>query len=380
MNSHETVRKKIFYALFIVINLLVIDTVLSLFDPEEVFVKSFDKKYLFRMYPNKTGKVVSEEYSVTEKTNEFGFRQNSDEIENIDTMILGDSFTEGWGVEENEVYTSILNKNFGKKILNLGLHGSSPILYSILLPLYTEQFHPKKIIVQLFDNDLDDNEKLERFIELDKKGIPVGPKSRISATIFGELIYNYIKESTLYRLVQKIYKAIKKEPSPILYLKEGKEPKIKILSYDESRKKFGELKSLGKELNTKYGNQFGFYKDSSDPLWQERLKKNRIYLEQIVKIAKEKNIQISFLYIPAREYFAKNGITGEIKENNYKSFKQANPHELQIEAVCKENNLKCIFASEKFFDHDPETLYFPYDAHLNPKGHKKLAELIQSEL
>jgi len=54
---------------------LVANLILSFFDPEQVMVKSYDEDYLFIMYPNKEGEVVSEEYKTNVLTNDFGFRQ-----------------------------------------------------------------------------------------------------------------------------------------------------------------------------------------------------------------------------------------------------------------------------------------------------------------
>ena len=56
-------KKKLFLIVFILINLAIFEGILSAFDPERILVKGFDKELLFRMYPNKSGMVVSEEYS-----------------------------------------------------------------------------------------------------------------------------------------------------------------------------------------------------------------------------------------------------------------------------------------------------------------------------
>lgn len=373
-------KKKLFLFLFILINLAIFEGILSLFDPERILVKGFDKELLFRMYPKKSGMVVSEEYSVLVNTNEHGFRQNISSSEKYSTLVIGDSFTEGWGVEEKEIYTEIFNQSSkNEKLRNLGLHGSSPILFALQIKYYLKEFKPKRVIIQLFDNDLDDNDKIEVFTELNEDGTVRHPKSRLAANIFGESVYNFFKERTLYRLTTKVHKFLKKQPSPILYYKVGREPSITVLSHKDSISKFGRLKSLGDGINTKYGNQFGFYKDTNEELWKSRLKKNEIYLNQILKICKDKNVELSLLYIPAKEYFAKGGITGNVNEYSKEAHKKSNPHFLQIEKVCKDNALKCYFANEYFFDKEPERLYFPYDAHLNAEGHKALAEMIGRE-
>ncbi|HMV42032.1 MAG TPA: GDSL family lipase [Leptospiraceae bacterium] len=370
--------KKTFFLLAIILfNLGLFEFILGMFDPEQILVKGFDKKLLFRMYPDKTGKVVSEEYAVLVETNQNGFRQKIDSNHKYSTLLIGDSFTEGWGVEADEIYSEILNQSSKEeKFLNLGLHGSSPILFALQMKYYLETFKPKKVIVQLFDNDLDDNDKIEIFTELDKEGKVVSPKQRLGASIFGESIYNFFKERTLYRLTTKVVKFFQKQPSPILYYKVGREPKVKTLSHEESIQKFGKLSPLGKDINVKYGNQFGFYKDAEEELWKSRLRKNEIYLNQILDICKQNNVELSFLYIPAKEFFAKGGITGALKDFSSEAHSQKNPHYQQIQKVCKENQLKCYFTNEYFFDKDPEKLYFPYDAHLNKEGHRVLAEMI----
>ena len=372
-------KKYLFYSVFTLINLVLFEVILTLFDPEAILVKGFDKEVLFRMYPDKSGKVSSREYSVTVKTNRLGFRQEIGVFEKFDILAVGDSFTEGWGVEENEVYTSHINaKKF--RILNLGLHGSSPALFALQIPHYIKQFKPKKIIVQLFDNDLDDNDKIERFLEFTDTGEVKNPESRFMTSIFGERIYNFLKQLTLYRLFVRAYKFVKKEPSPILYYKIGREPKIKLLSHHESLKEFGKLSPLGSEINTKYGNQFGFYKDSNELLWKERFRKNEIYLKQIVKICKGHNVEISFLYIPAKEFFAKRGILGDSKTDALSAFNSRNPHYLQVKALCDIERLNCHFVTDLFWGKDPESLFFPYDAHLNKKGHKILAEELEKRM
>lgn len=363
--------------IFLLINLVVFEVFLSFFDPEVVIVKGYDHNLLFSMYPDKKGFVVSEEYSVPVQTNSNGFRQSSIP-ENASILVIGDSFTEGWGVEEGEIFTEVYNKRKKDRpgLINLGLHGSSPILFALQLPFYLDKFKPKKVIVQLFDNDLDDNEKIERFAVLGDDGKIIAPEKRLAASIFGDSIYNYFKEATLYRLTGKIWKFFKKEPSPILYYKERLKPKVKVLTHEESIAKFGKLSPLGADINTKYGNQFGFYKDAEDEIWKTRFKKNEIYLNQIISICKEKNIELSFLYIPAKEFFAENGITGNYSDDSIVTKHEKNPHYLQIKKLCSTNNLNCYYTSEYFYDKDPESLYFPYDAHLNRKGHEKLAEML----
>ena len=373
MNKKNILKKISVISIFLLINILLFEFILSYFDPEQVLVKSFDEKTLFSFYPNREGKVVSEEYSISVKTNSNGFRQKSPPVSDI--VLLGDSFSEGWGVEESEIFVNFLDK----KIINLGVHGSSPILYAIQMQVYIDRFKPKKILIQLFDNDLDDNEKLERFMIFDEEQNVVGFQKNLFAKLFGEKIHNLIKESTLYRLSSRIGKFFKKIPSPILYYKPGREPKIQTMTHEDSLKKQGGLKPLGDEITKKYNNQMGFYAYSDSEIWKSRLSKNKIYLNQLIAIAQKNKIELSFLYIPAKEFFAKSGITGKVSKFNLDEFQKANPFFLQIEEICNANKLQCILLTKEFFNENVFDLYFPYDAHLNRKGHLKLAEILNQK-
>lgn len=369
-------KKVIFYISFLLINILIFEFVLSIFDPEIILTKSFDKKYLFRFYKNRSGITVAEEYKSHVQINDTHFRQTIGSIQSYNGIILGDSFSEGWGVEESEIYTTLLNQKLteGFRFLNLGMHGSSPILFAYQLKHYIQDYSPQKVIIQLFDNDLDDNEKLESLFTFDSAGNVTGIVDRSS--MFGETLYNGLKESTLYRIIGKIYKKTTGSPSPILYYKNNKIPSTPILSHSESIAKFGGLKPLSLDINKKYNNQFGFYKDTQELKWKERLRKNEIYLKQIIHECKSKNVQLTFLYIPAKEFFAQGGILADISERKEKLYSQRNPFYVQLKNLCDKEGLNCIYVNELFFDKNAENLYFPYDAHFNREGHKALAEEI----
>jgi hypothetical protein len=361
---------------------LVANLILSFFDPEQVMVKSYDEDYLFIMYPNKEGEVVSEEYKTNVLTNDFGFRQKLLPDEIFDTLILGDSFTEGWGVDESESFVSVANESLpnGNKIRNLGIHGASPAFYALQLEKHIENFKPKKVFIQLFDNDLDDNDKLTVFMKVADNRSILGPKPNISVKILGETLSNGIKESTLYRLGKRISAAINKQPNTILYYKPGKAPKIELISHEESIQKYGSIQPLGDEISSKYGGQFEFYSDINPELWKKRLDNNLIYLNQIFEICQSKNVELSLIYIPAKEFYAKDGITGKLLNSSLSKKLEINPHSRQITSFCEKNRLTCYNTTEIFYSKNPNEIYFPYDAHWNTKGHRIFGNFLSDSL
>ncbi|EMY12517.1 GDSL-like protein [Leptospira weilii str. Ecochallenge] len=375
-------KKVIGYFLFLAFSFLILEIVLSIFDPEQVMVKSFDRRVLFRFYPDRTGRILSEEYSVSVKTNSDGFRQSVSKENSYPILVFGDSFTEGWGVEASEVYVEVANSFLpkDKQIRNLGIHGASPSFYYLQFPFYYERFRPKTLILQIFDNDLDDNEKLEVFMDTSDPSGMYFPKPSLSVKIFGETISNFVKETTTYRLIKRIIFTIRKVPNPILYYREGKEPKIRVLTHEESIGKYGKLKPLGDQISTRYGGQFEFYSKPNNERWVSLLKKQRESLERLHGFCRDNGVELRILYVPAKEFFSASGITGDLKVFGLEFALERNPHWKLLNNFCRTHKLVCYDLVRTLANSDSERLYFPYDAHWNRNGHRVVGEYLFREI
>ncbi|WP_411824154.1 SGNH/GDSL hydrolase family protein [Leptospira sp. 'Mane'] len=372
----QVLKRLLIYIILAIFYLGLVEGILRLFDSEAVLVKSFDDSLLFSLHSDKTGRVVSEEYNVEVKTNENGGRQTLSSDSKYPILLLGDSFTEGWGVKEEEIFSQIANQVLPKEtqIKNLGVHGSCPALFEIHLRSYVPEFQPKEVWIQIFDNDLDDNEKLETFME-EVDGVWKSKKP-LGAKLLSTPTYNFIKESSLFRLLKRIWKFGRGQTEPILYYKPGREPDRKILSHKESLEKFGRLKSLGTEIDSKYNGQFVFYKNPNDPIWKNRLGSQTKHLTNINNYLKSNKIKLNLIYIPAKEFFAEKGILGNINQTNLKQYESQNPHLLLLKEFCEKNQLRCLYTTELFWDKNPEDLYFPFDAHWNSEGHKLFGQTL----
>lgn len=74
---------------------------------------------------------------------------------------LGDSFTFGWGVGDDETWPALLAQRLGEPVYNLGVHDSSPLEEVVrlkhLLRTQPEEFRPRQVVWLLFEgNDLED--------------------------------------------------------------------------------------------------------------------------------------------------------------------------------------------------------------------------------
>ena len=72
-------------------------------------------------------------------------------------VAVGDSFTMGWGVDLGETWVKQLEKRCGRPILNLGIAGTCPTVYTRVLERYGFAFQPRVVFYQIYvGNDLED--------------------------------------------------------------------------------------------------------------------------------------------------------------------------------------------------------------------------------
>ena len=85
----------------------------------------------------------------------------------IRVAVIGDSFTEGLGVKENQRFSSIMENRWSKPsrrvyFINCGVSGAGPREYLRIFYHIALRYHPDKLLVVLYANDLSDSrESLE---------------------------------------------------------------------------------------------------------------------------------------------------------------------------------------------------------------------------
>lgn len=135
-----------------------------------------DPQLEFRLKPNFCGKQVATEFQVSVRTNSSGFRNNQEFRREkppgtFRILGLGDSFTFGWGVEENQTYLSVLARKLERRfnrnveVFNLGVWNYGTLqelkvfhqFESYQPDLITLEFYARNAFVNEFANDLVDN-------------------------------------------------------------------------------------------------------------------------------------------------------------------------------------------------------------------------------
>ncbi len=101
--------------------------------------------------------------------------------------VLGDSFTFGWGANDDQTYPSqlerLLNSKYGPtEVLNAGVCGTGTGNEALWYDLWVRRFHPNLVILTVVPNDTDDDLARPLF-SIDASG-GVRPKSRIQVEQF----------------------------------------------------------------------------------------------------------------------------------------------------------------------------------------------------
>ena len=74
---------------------------------------------------------------------------------NVDVVLTGDSFAEGYSVRSNETVSAVL-RNSGFKVINLGRGGNGPFRELAVVKEYAEPLKPTIVLWLYFTNDFDD--------------------------------------------------------------------------------------------------------------------------------------------------------------------------------------------------------------------------------
>jgi lysophospholipase L1-like esterase len=112
--------------------------------------------------PNATSRQQGQCFSVALHANSVGARDRERTIDGnaSRTIVLGDSFAEGWGVEADERVSNLLEARLHREFLNFAAENDlGPLQYQILYERLASKFaHDQVLIMLLPDNDFTDND------------------------------------------------------------------------------------------------------------------------------------------------------------------------------------------------------------------------------
>ena len=96
-------------------------------------------------------------YWLSYKTDRYGFHNNDKNWDHdIDLIILGDSYAEGWAVRSKDNVAAVLSSK-GLQVINLGKAGNGPLLEYASLVEYGLEHNPKVALWLYFENDIEND-------------------------------------------------------------------------------------------------------------------------------------------------------------------------------------------------------------------------------
>lgn len=117
----------------------------------------YDSSLYYRLHPSNTCTFSNMEFSNKLVSNKAGLRDDDASLTAPDIIALGDSYTLGWGVEQNECYPAKLESITNKKVLNAGMSSFGTAREMKMLSML-DTSNLKYITIQYCANDIEENE------------------------------------------------------------------------------------------------------------------------------------------------------------------------------------------------------------------------------
>ena len=299
-----------------------------------------DSELLFKIRPNYDAVVDHPDYHVRVKTHlnldGIGFRGGSLGGPAW-AVAVGDSFTFGVGVEQEDTWVYLLAKALGREIANLAIPAQGPAQYTRVLKHYGLAMRPKVVFYGFYFNDLD---AANRFYRMKRTLFPVS---------------RYLRQySVLYNLVTESRTSAATDQPPTA-------PDKPSVSADDGAE-------LIRRTLERQNRNF-------EQRWQVTVKE----LDEALRASRAVKIELVLLYLPSRW------------EVHWESIKARNrlPDSLDIDRLrrtvveyCGARKIAC-FDLTPVLKHEARQgteLYFPIDGHWNKQGNRIVAQALQKFL
>lgn len=95
------------------------------------------------------------------RVNDVGLRDDAESLDGPEIIVCGDSYTMGWGVDQEECFPQLIEKKLGRKTLNAGISSFGTARELILLS-ELDQSKMKYLIIQYSPNDRRENSRMNQ--------------------------------------------------------------------------------------------------------------------------------------------------------------------------------------------------------------------------
>lgn len=324
------------------------------------------------------------EFELDVAINNLGFRGPNIRL-NKDgkrVVIIGDSFTFGWGVKTHETWIHLLSERYPNiEFLNLGQGGNHPGDYVRIAKKVIPLLRPDLMFVCVLEgNDLHQLMRLVEFEESDKPIVNSNPESETSQAKFwrylGLVFPNLTKRFPAKASIQTRWE--KDAQNLLAELNESQLAKYR--SFNETIRKDFENGMLNPSLiyeSLHHPNMFRQAADTSDLLCKKGIVRLHDHLLELKFIAESNGAEPLFINMPNRPY----GVPDELEPLSELGFNVSGCDTLNADLpmAITSNDLEVPLLNPKFPQTETSPFY-RYDGHWNAEGNRIFAKELINKL
>jgi len=164
-------KNLLFLFIIILLCLIICELIVRVFIPVRNVGPSFTVYDPVFGKKNKTdfsAKRFTPEFTMKISFNSEGYRgPEIESIENRNIIFLGDSFTLGYGVNDDEEFPALIRKDFSNdvSVINAGMGDNGNGRWLKFLKTKAEKYNPELLVFQIMGNDFDEN-KMENLFKI----------------------------------------------------------------------------------------------------------------------------------------------------------------------------------------------------------------------
>ncbi len=307
-----------------------------------------DADFLLRIRPNVDERIYGHpEFSFTVHTNEDGLRDDP-LVGSCDIAAVGDSFTFGFGVEEQASWPARLEGISGVCVANLGWVGWNSYVYPEAIRRYAVPLQARIWVWAFFGNDLPESAAAEEYLasgEADYRAWVLQGRIPMDAPPFPVNL----------RTVQLLASLV----DPELLLLPGSGDRV----FDDG------------ELRMRCGTYAWEATDPAQPEVQRGWDLTEAALIEASELAQMHNATLVVLFVPNREHVYWDRIAGLMGDVDVQ---QLDDVETRLAAICEAQEIEYLSLLPGFQSRasSGQMLYFPQDGHWNEEGHDLAARLV----
>jgi lysophospholipase L1-like esterase len=325
--------------------------------------------------PGGRAELVMDEFRSLYEINRFGYRDRLDRTlekppGSRRLLLLGDSFSAGWGVEFEETFGALLERRTSVEVVNTARNGGCPHWYVFQHRWAAPRFDVDGVIVQLFDNDPAECRISVRALGLEP-GVPVGelPARYLPRTGLAAALGRGLRHLVLAQHARNLWrsKARGAEVGRQPWVRIGAFPERVPLDPDQDVARNGAWLLRPVQMGA---GRFGFHNPEVAPQFADAFELERAMLEQLVDEVRERGSRIAIVYIPAHVLVKSGRSPREMIEDN--------PHARLLRELCAERDVPLLDMTAVMLARpDPIRHYHLRDGHYNARGHAAVAEALE---